>query len=93
MKIVKPRMRRAINQYDTKARKHVETKMILLQSLGNAGKQRSIQHIKSYMEPNVGVSAWRRAAIHSLRHFKCNEVFFFSYIHNVCTMMIQRNGK
>ncbi|XP_053407458.1 uncharacterized protein LOC123547213 isoform X2 [Mercenaria mercenaria] len=73
MNIVKPRERRSIIQHDMPARKHIETKMVLIQSLGNAGKQRSLKHIKSYMEPNVGVTAWRRAAIHSLRHFSCNE--------------------
>ncbi|KAL4222205.1 hypothetical protein ACF0H5_018243 [Mactra antiquata] len=73
MDIVKPRERRSIIQHDTPARKHIETKMVLIQALGNAGKQRSIRQIRSYMEPNVGVTAWRRAAIHSLRHFSCNE--------------------
>ncbi|KAH3690172.1 hypothetical protein DPMN_191891 [Dreissena polymorpha] len=48
--------------------------MVLLQSLGNAGKQRSLRHILSYMKPNVGVTAWRRAAINGLRHFSCNRV-------------------
>ena len=48
--------------------------MILLQSLGNAGKQRSLNHIKSYLEPEVDVSVWRRVAVHSLRHFSCYEV-------------------
>lgn len=73
MKIVKPRKRRSLIQHDTRARKHIETKLVLIQALGNAGKNRSIKHIKSYMKPNVGVTAWRRAAIHSLRHFSCHE--------------------
>lgn len=68
------RKRRSISQQDRPARKHVETKMVLIHSLGNAGKQRSIHHIKSYMQPNMGVTAWRRAAVRSLRHFSCNEV-------------------
>ncbi|XP_052224342.1 uncharacterized protein LOC127839993 [Dreissena polymorpha] len=71
--IIKPRRRRSIIQHDTPARKHIETKMVLLQSLGNAGKQRSLRHIMSYMAPNVGVTAWRRAAINGLRHFSCNK--------------------
>ena len=50
--------------------------MVLLQSLGNAGKQRSLDHIKSYLEPDVDVSVWRRVAVHSLRHFSCYEVSF-----------------
>ncbi|XP_052259562.1 uncharacterized protein LOC127863913 [Dreissena polymorpha] len=70
--IIKPRRRRSIVQHDTPALKHIETKMVLLQSLGNAGKQRSLRHILSYMKPNVGVTAWRRAAINGLRHFSCN---------------------
>jgi len=74
MKIVEPRRKRSIIQHDTLARKHIETKTVLLQALGNAGKTRSLRHIRSYMEPNMGVTAWRRAAIHSLRHFTCNEV-------------------
>ncbi|WAR20850.1 CRB-like protein [Mya arenaria] len=73
MEIVKPRRKRSIIQHDIPARKHIETKTILIQSLGNAGKTRSLRHIRSYMEPNGGVTAWRRAAIHSLRHFTCNE--------------------
>ena len=48
--------------------------MILLQSLGNAGKQRSLDHIKSYLGSDVDVSVWRRVAVHSLRHFTCDEV-------------------
>ncbi|WAR20843.1 hypothetical protein MAR_014817 [Mya arenaria] len=73
MEIVKPRRKRSIIQHDIPARKHIETKTILIQSLGNAGKTRSLRHIRSYMVPNAGVTAWRRAAIHSLRHFTCNE--------------------
>ncbi|KAH3708804.1 hypothetical protein DPMN_068263 [Dreissena polymorpha] len=42
-------------------------------SLGNAGKQRSLRHIMSYMAPNVGVTAWRRVAINGLRHFSCKK--------------------
>ena len=72
--IIKPRKRRSISEMDRRSRKHIETKMVLLQSLGNAGKKRSLGHIKSYMEPNAGSSVWRRAAAHSLRHFDCDEV-------------------
>ena len=72
--IFKPRQRRSIVQYDRVSRKHIETKAILLLSLGNAGKQRSLNHIKSYLVPNKGTSVWRRAAANSLRHFNCNEV-------------------
>ncbi|KAH3823838.1 hypothetical protein DPMN_125661 [Dreissena polymorpha] len=62
--IIKPRRRRSIVQHDTPALKHIETKMVLLQSLGNAGKQRSLRHILSYMKPNVGVTAWLRKTAH-----------------------------
>ncbi|XP_045189288.2 uncharacterized protein LOC123546793 [Mercenaria mercenaria] len=72
-KIIKPRMKRYVVETDEPAHYHIETKTVLIQSLGNAGKQRSLRHIMSYMEPNVGVTAWRRAAINSLRHFKCQK--------------------
>ena len=70
-------------------RKHIETKMVLLQSLGNAAKKRSLEHIKSYLEPNQGHTVWRRAAAHSLRHFQCDEVseYQLTTVHNDNTTM------
>ncbi|WAR20774.1 hypothetical protein MAR_014748 [Mya arenaria] len=65
MEIVKPRRKRSIIQHDIPARKHIETKTILIQSLGNAGKTRSLRHIRSYMEPNGGsAEALVKSVIH-----------------------------
>ncbi|XP_069118468.1 uncharacterized protein [Argopecten irradians] len=58
----------------TKVRNHyILTKMTLLHALGNAGMNRSLKHITSFMKPNTGLPEWRRAAVNSLKHFSCNE--------------------
>ncbi|XP_069118473.1 uncharacterized protein [Argopecten irradians] len=52
---------------------YILTKMTLLHALGNAGMNRSLKHITSFMKPNTGPPEWRRAAVNSLKHFSCNE--------------------
>ncbi|KAK3589128.1 hypothetical protein CHS0354_017094 [Potamilus streckersoni] len=52
---------------------HLLSKVVLLHSLGNAGLQSSISHLKTFAEPNTRQSAWRRAALSSLRNYVCHE--------------------
>ncbi|KAL3857351.1 hypothetical protein ACJMK2_012027 [Sinanodonta woodiana] len=52
---------------------HLLSKVVLLHSLGNAGLQSSISHLKTFAQPNTRQSAWRRAALTSLRHYGCHE--------------------
>ncbi|XP_067685182.1 uncharacterized protein [Haliotis asinina] len=67
------RQKRSIHDFDFEQHNHIVSKMVLLHSLGNAGIPRSLRHIRSYLQPNVGSPTWRRAAANSLRQYKCNE--------------------
>ncbi|XP_067664253.1 uncharacterized protein [Haliotis asinina] len=67
------RKKRSIHDFDHEQHHHIVSKMVLLHSLGNAGMPRSLRHIRSYLQPNVGSSTWRRAAANSLRQYTCNE--------------------
>ncbi|XP_021370398.1 uncharacterized protein LOC110461300 [Mizuhopecten yessoensis] len=61
------------SENDKRKSQYIVTKMTLLHVLGNAGMERSLDHITSFMEPNAGPSEWRRAAVASLKHFTCNK--------------------
>ncbi|KAK3083736.1 hypothetical protein FSP39_002337 [Pinctada imbricata] len=79
------RRKRSVKDIDPIRSNHVVTKMVLLHAIGNAGMERSRDHILSYMQPNQGVLAWRRAAVHGLRHFSCHEsanALFVSSVHD-----------
>ena len=80
------RRKRSVKDVDPIRSNHVVTKMVLLHALGNAGMPRSREHILSYMQPNYGTLAWRRAAVHGLRHFTCNEVWRITFAFtNLCS--------
>ncbi|XP_071094116.1 uncharacterized protein [Haliotis cracherodii] len=67
------RKKRSIHDFDYEQHHHIVSKMVLLHSLGNAGMPRSLRHIRSYLQPNLGSPTWRRAAANSLRQYTCNE--------------------
>jgi hypothetical protein len=75
--IISPREKRSVTEFDEVRHHHIVTKMALIHTLGNAGLAESRDHILSYMDPNTGTPTWRRAAIHSLRHFHCHEVRYY----------------
>ncbi|XP_033731541.1 uncharacterized protein LOC117321184 [Pecten maximus] len=61
------------SESDVKRNRYIVTKMALLHAIGNAGMNRSVKHITSFMKPNTGPPEWRRAAVSSLKHFTCNK--------------------
>ncbi|XP_060074374.1 uncharacterized protein LOC132554093 [Ylistrum balloti] len=67
------RKKRSVTEVDSPRLNHIVTKLVFINSLGNTGMERSLDHILSYLQPNQGASAWRRAAVLSLRHYKCNK--------------------
>ncbi|GAB1602264.1 uncharacterized protein LOC115224694 [Argonauta hians] len=79
------RSKRDVLDTDEPQEHHIVSKMVLLHSIGNAGLPRSLSHLTSYMEPNVGTSQWRRAAIYGLRHYTCqhsSKALLLSSIHD-----------
>ncbi|XP_069134802.1 uncharacterized protein [Argopecten irradians] len=71
--ILKQRRKRSVTEVDHPRMNHIVTKLVFINSLGNSGMERSLDHILSYLQPNQGTSAWRRAAVLGLRQFKCNK--------------------
>ena len=73
-RIIKPRKRRSVEVFDRRRHEYIETKLILIHALGNAGMPRSRDMIISYMDPRNGHNDWKHAAIHGLRSYGCNKV-------------------
>ncbi|XP_033747032.1 uncharacterized protein LOC117332256 [Pecten maximus] len=71
--ILQQRKKRSVTEVDHPRMNHIVTKLVFINSLGNSGMERSLDHILSYLQPNQGTSAWRRAAVLSLRHYRCNK--------------------
>ncbi|XP_069134862.1 uncharacterized protein [Argopecten irradians] len=71
--ILKQRRKRSVTEVDRPRMNHIVTKLVFINSLGNSGMERSLDHILSYLQPNQGTSSWRRAAVLGLRQFKCNK--------------------
>ena len=49
-------------------------RVVLIEAVGNAGLQRSLPHLKEHAKPDRGKSSWRRAALHAMRSYSCDEV-------------------
>ena len=71
-----PRKRRSVQQGSLEVDEPIPTnaRVVLLESLGNAGLPQSRDILLQHMEPNRGDHAWRRSAINALRKYSCNMV-------------------
>ena len=49
-------------------------RVVLLEVLGNAGLERSLDYMLEHARPDIGMSSWRRAAVHAMRSYQCDQV-------------------